>query len=75
MPTNTKIVEIYLTRQHFESSIITEAILAEGIQVELVSDNEEPPGLQPSFPYKLLVHAHDVEVVKTIIGRSHPDVL
>ena len=64
------IVTIDLTTDLFESQILTEAIRAEGFEVELLNaTGEETPAMLPE-PCRLLVRAEDVEGVRAILARS-----
>jgi len=64
------IVDIQLGRDLFEARVITEAVLAEGFNVELREMYTE--GIHLSFDTRhiLMVRADDFDEVVRIVGRS-----
>jgi len=67
-----KLVEIMLSSDRFESEILTESVLAEGHDVEVVHDESSSGVGTPAHQSRLLVHATDADDVRAILNRSFP---
>lgn len=65
-----ELVEIALSTNRFESEILTEAIIAEGHEVELVHDESSGGVGIPTTPSRLLVRSSDADEIRSIVNRS-----
>lgn len=65
-----ELVEIELSTNRFESEILTEAIIAEGHEVELVHDESSGGVGIPTTPSRLLVRSSDANEIRSIVNRS-----
>lgn len=65
-------VEIPLTTDHFQCSILYEAVLAEGFLVQLLTQMPDSGSHSFATPNRLLVFEADLEGVKEVLGRSFP---
>ena len=63
--------EILLSSDRFQSEVISEAVIAEGYQVEVVHDESSGGVGAPAHQSRLLVHKADVDAVREIVNRSY----
>ncbi len=72
MANNGATVEIPLTTDHFQCSVLYESVLAEGFVVQLLTEMPDTGGRSYASPNRLLVFESDLVGIREVLGRSFP---